>query len=178
MAIQMIFCVETTKKADTDSIYIMEAIKHLYEITNQIKISKVYMGTKTKYKSKEILKEIDAKIKAFTIGETKVIYCIDTDQYEKNMKHENEFNDITQFCKDRGYDLIWFCHDIEEVFLGKKISDSQKVQEAAAFRRKRIIEQIALKKLSCKVKMANSTNLLDVLDQYLSRKEQKPTPKK
>ena len=30
MAIQMIFCVETNKKADTDSIYLMDAIRHLY----------------------------------------------------------------------------------------------------------------------------------------------------
>ena len=63
MAIQMIFCVETNKKADTDSIYLMDAIRHLYIINNQVKISKVYMGSKSKYKSKSVLKEISEKTK-------------------------------------------------------------------------------------------------------------------
>lgn len=172
MAIQMIFCVETNKKASTDNIYILDILRYLYGIDtdNKIKISIVQMGSKSKYKSKEVLKKIDAKIKAFTFGETKVIYCIDTDQYEKSVKHEKEFNDISQFCKDKGYDLIWFCHDIEEVFLGKKISDSQKVQEAAAFRRKRMIEEIPLQKLSGKEKQVNTSNILNILDKYLSRK--------
>lgn len=172
MTIQLIICVETNKSASTDSIYILDTLRYFYGIdtNNKIKISIVHMGSKSKYKSKEVLNKIDANIKAFTIGETKVIYCIDTDQYEINAKHEKEFNDISQFCKDKGYDLIWFCHDIEEVFLGKKISDSQKRQEAADFRRKRMIEEIPLKKLSCKEKKANSSNMLNVLDKYLSRK--------
>lgn len=34
MAIQLIFCVETNKRADTDSIYIRETINHLYIVFN------------------------------------------------------------------------------------------------------------------------------------------------
>lgn len=170
MAIQMILCVETNKKADTDTIYISEAINYLYKLNNQIKIRKVYMGTKSKYKSKGVLKEIDKWTKMFTIGETRVIYCIDTDEYEKNVTHAKEFNDINQFCKDNSYDLIWFCHDVEDVFMGKKISDSQKVHEAGAFRRKNTIRKVSIEKLSSNIARAHTSNILNVLDKYLQRK--------
>ena len=170
MAIQMILCVETNKRADTDSIYISEVINHWYSINNQIKISKVYMNTKSKYNSKDVIKEIKTKTEAFTIGETKVIYCIDTDQYEKNADHVKELSDICQYCEVNNYDLIWFCHDVEEVFLGHKASDSQKVQEAAAFRRKKKIEEILVDKLSSGVKRVGVSNILNVLDKYLPRK--------
>lgn len=110
------------------------------------------------------------KTEAYIFGETKVIYCIDTDDYEKNIEHENELNDIMQFCQKNSYELIWFCHDIEDVFLGKKISDSQKVQEAGAFRRKRKIEEISLDALSITTKRVHTSNILTILDKYLSRR--------
>lgn len=170
MAIQIIFCVETNKKADTDGIYISEIIRHLYQLNNQIKLSKVYMNTKSKYRSKDVLREITTKTKAFTIGETKVIYCIDTDAYEKDINHKTELNEITRFCGQNGYDLIWFCHNVEDVFLGKLIPDSQKVQEAAAFRRKQRIKEICPAQLSTDIKRVHTSNILLVLDKYLSRK--------
>ncbi len=52
MAIQLIFCVETNKRADTDSIYLSETINHLYLVNNKTKISKVYLNTKTRYKAR------------------------------------------------------------------------------------------------------------------------------
>lgn len=172
MAIQLILCVETNKKADIDWIYISEVIKYLYVVNNQIKISKVYMDSKSKYKSNRVSKEIEKKTKAFIIGETKVIYCIDTDEYEKSIEHEKELDEISSFCNANGYDLIWFCHDVEDVFLGKKVSDSKKVQEAGAFRSKRGIEEIRLNKLSSSMKGAHTSNILCILDQYLTRKYQ------
>lgn len=170
MAIQMIFCVETNKKADTDSIYIAETINHWYKVTNQVKISKIYMNSKSRYASKDVLKDISNKSKAFTIGESKVIYCVDTDQFERSNEHAREFDDISQYCKENHYDLIWFCHDVEEMYLGQKASDSQKVQEAAAFRRKKKIEKIQADKLSCEGKHACTSNILNILDKYLCRK--------
>lgn len=171
MAMQMIFCVETNKRANTDSVYISDTLSCFYDKSNKIKLSTVYMGTKSKYKSKEVLKEIDRKIKDFLIGKTNVIYCVDTDSYEKNAMHEQELNSIMQFCEEKDYDLIWFCHDIEEVFLGKKVSDSQKVQEAADFRKKNKIKEIPIENLSVSEKRANSSNILCVLDKYLQRKQ-------
>lgn len=68
------------------------------------------------------------------------------------------------------YGMVWFCHDVEEVFLGIKISDSQKVQEAGVFRKKRKIEETRADNLSCSVKRARASNILNILDKYLSRK--------
>lgn len=170
MALQMIFCVETNKKADMDSIYISETLKSIYEIDNKVKINKVYLEKKSKYNAKDVSREIESKIKAFTIGETKVIYCIDTDAYEANYEHKRELEDIAHFCQDKGYELVWFCHDVEEVYLGKKVSDSQKVSEAATFRRKKSIENIHIDKLSSNVMRKGASNILKILDKYLKRK--------
>lgn len=170
MAMQMIFCLETNKRANTDYIYIQETIDWLYQKSNQIRFSPVYMGTKTKYRSDDILSEIKKKTKEFTIGQTKVIYCIDTDQYEKNPEHSNAFRDIKRFCEENSYDLIWFCHDVEEVFLGQKVQDSKKVGEAGAFRRKKGIQEIDMDRLCGEVVRVHTSNILCVLDQYLTRK--------
>lgn len=170
MAIQMILCMETNSRADTDYIYIREVMDFLYRKSNQIKISPVYMDGKTKYQSKKVLGEIRNKTKAFIAGETKVIYCIDTDEFEKNTEHANAFKDIQKFCEKNGYDLIWFCHDVEEVFQGQKIQDSLKVKEAGAYRRKRKIENMSLEKLSDETRRSRTSNLLCILDKYLERK--------
>lgn len=102
--------------------------------------------------------------------ETQVIYFIDTDQYERNPDHTRELNEISCYCKDNDYDLVWFCHDVEEVYWNHKVSDSQKVQEATAFRRKKKIEEISIEKLSCSTKRAFASNIINILDQYLDRK--------
>ena len=170
MAIQMIFCLETNKRANTDYIYIRETIDYLYQTNNQIKISPVYMCTKTKYKSKDVLREIEKKVKAFTIGQSKVFYCIDTDEYEISAEHENALQDIRKFCDEKGFEFIWFCHDVEEVFLGRKVHDSQKVQEAGAFRKRNGINEVSLKKLSEKAYRLCTSNIICVLDKYLDRK--------
>ena len=167
----MIFCVETTKSADTDSIYIFDTINYWYKVNNKIKLSKIYMNSKSKYNSKDVLREIKQKQKDFILGETKVIYCIDTDQYEKNPDHKRELEDIICYCTKNQYDLIWFCHNVEEVFLGKTVSDSKKVQEASAFRRKRTIEKLSVKNLSNNKKLACTSNILNILDKYLERKD-------
>lgn len=170
MAIQLILCVETKKSADTDSIYILDTIYHWYHIDNKIKISKVNMNTKTKYQSKDVTRQIQQKRKAFLLGETKVIYFIDTDQFERDPEHARELQEISLYCEKNGFDLVWFCHDVEEVFWGHKVSDSHKVQEAFSFRKKKKIGEISSKNLSGKEKYTCTSNILNVLDQYLDRK--------
>lgn len=170
MAIQMIFCLETNKRAGTDYIYIKEILNNLYQMNNHVKISPIYMGTKTKYQSKDILREIRQKTKEYIHGETKVIYCIDTDEYERVSEDANAFRDIRQFCEEREYELIWFCHDVEEVFVGQSISDSQKVKAAKAFRNNKDIEKLSRERLSEKEPKSCASNILRVLDLYLERK--------
>lgn len=170
MAIQMIFCLETNKRAGTDYIYIKEILSNLYQMNNHVKISPIYMGTKTKYQSKDILRDIRQKTKEYIHGETKVIYCIDTDEYERVSEDANAFRDIRQFCEEREYELIWFCHDVEEVFVGQSISDSQKVKVAKAFRNNKDIEKLSRERLSEKGPKSCASNILRVLDLYLERK--------
>jgi len=170
MAIQMILCVETKKSADTDSIYILDTINRWYKVDNKVKISKINMNSKSRYNSKDVVREIAKKKKEFVLGDTHVIYFIDTDQYDRNPEHERELKEITRYCEDNGINLVWFCHDVEEVFLGHKVSDSQKVQEATTFRRKRKIEEIQIEKLSCNTQRACVSNIMNILDKYLARK--------
>lgn len=165
---QLLFCLETNSHAATDWIYIMETISKFYNLSNKIKLSQVYMNSKTRYNSKRVLEEIDKKTKKYTLGETYVIYCIDVDDFESNPDHVKEFNDISSFCNRNGYELIWFCHDIEEVFLGKRISDSEKVRESGAFRKKKLINSINDSMLlSSNNHRVHSSNILTVLGNYL-----------
>ena len=156
MAIQLILCVETNKKADTDSKYIFETIRYYYNVDNSVKLSKIYMGTKTKYNSKEVLKEIKQKI--------------DTDQYEKNPNHKKEYDEIQKYCEHENYEMVWFCHDVEEVFIGYKVSDSDKTKKAAEFVKKNIVKNVNYKKLSSDKLIKNTSNMLLVFDKYLQRK--------
>lgn len=170
MAIQMILCVETKKSADTDSIYILDTINRWYKVDNKIKISKINMNSKSRYNSKDVVREIAKKKKEFILGDTHVIYFIDTDQYDRNPEHARELNEITRYCEDNEYNLVWFCHDVEEVYWGHKVSDSQKVQEATKFRGKKKIGEIQIEKLTCNTPRACVSNIISVLDKYLDRK--------
>ena len=170
MAIQMILCVETKKSADTDSIYILDTISRWYKVDNKVKISKINMNSKSRYNSKDVVREIAKKEKEFVLGDTHVIYFIDTDQYERNPEHEREWKEISYFCESNGFDLVWFCHDVEEVFWGHKVSDSQKVQEATAFIKKKRIGEVIAERLSCTTIRTSASNILKVFDKYLERK--------
>ena len=171
MALQMIFCVETNKKADTDSIYITETINMFYEATNKISRKFIHLGTKSKYNDKETLKKIANWSKQFAIGETRVIYFVDTDMYERCPEQKKQLEDIREFCYMNNYGFVWFCHDVEEVYLGKSIVDSKKVLEAGNFRRKKMINTINANNLSSKVVRKNASNILTVLDEYFERKK-------
>lgn len=172
MGLQLIFCVETNKQADTDWVYIEETLKAYYQLPNQVKRTKINMETKSKYNSRKVLGEIEKLTKAYkdhAHGETKVIYCIDTDAYESNYEQKKELDNIKGFCGKSGYDLIWFCHDVEEVFLGKQVENSQKKKEAGTFRSSRGIARVREEKLSASETRSKSSNLLRVLDKYLER---------
>ena len=67
--------------------------------------------------------------------------------------------------------MIWFCHDVEEVFLGQCVSDSQKVRAAASFRRKNEIRNIHIDTLTHGSFHVHSSNLMSIWDKYLPRKE-------
>lgn len=106
MAIQMIICVETKKSADTDSIYILDTINRWYKVDNKVKISKINMNSKSRYNSKDVVREVTKRKKEFVLGDTHIIYFIDTDQYDRNPEHERELKEISRYCEDNGFDLV------------------------------------------------------------------------
>lgn len=44
MGIQIIFCVEAAKKAETDAIYIKDTIYRFFEVDRSVKLSFVYIA--------------------------------------------------------------------------------------------------------------------------------------
>ena len=73
---------------------------------------------------------------------SKVLYCFDCDDYDNNPEDQKFLREAKQYCDDRGYEFIWFCKDIEQVYIGKKIDDSQKKKEAAAFKARKMIRAV------------------------------------
>lgn len=173
MGLQLIFVVETNKKCKSDWIYIKDTIDRFYQYDQaQIKFSPVYMDGKGKFKNKE--KEISSLISQYTAGnkknQTKVIFCLDCDDYDSKPEDAEFLVNAKRYCDEKGYDFIWFCKDIERVYLGKKVDDSQKKKESATFKAKKLIDAVDKSRLIVKAYRANTSNIMSVIDQYLSRK--------
>ncbi len=166
---QILFCVETNQKADTDYVYISELIRHFYRDDKKISYKPIYMGSKSKYNDKKIVGKIKQSGKAYS-GETHVVYFIDFDRADADQSQENEFKEIRAYCERNGYDFVFFYRDVEDVFLGKQVPDSEKVSAAARFRRKRIIEQVHEANLKSSELKQHFSNILRVLDCYFERK--------
>lgn len=173
MGLQLIFIVETNKKCKSDWIYIKDTIDYFYTYNHaQLKLSPVYMDGKGNYKSKE--KEICGLISQYAstskTNESKVIYCFDCDDYDIKKEDLQFLADAQQYCNKKGYDFVWFCKDIECVYLGKKVDDSQKKNEAAKFKQKKLIDKITAAKLSVSSYQRDTSNIMAVLGKYLTKK--------
>lgn len=167
---QFLFCVEANKQSATDYIYISETLKKYFAYDNhKTSVKPIYMGSKGKYNSKSVEKEISGKRTAFN-GETVVIYCIDTDNYDRDYAEQKMYADIQKYCREKGYEFVWFCLDVEEVYLGKQIAAGKKVEEAKAFRMKQKIESVPEKNLKCREPNHKCSNVLLILEKYLNRK--------
>ena len=101
-----------------------------------------------------------------------VLYCFDCDDYDTKPDDRNFLEQTKQYCSDNGYTFIWFCKDIERVYIGKKVDDSQKKKEAELFKKRKHIDKVDKHSLSANNYQINTSNILTVLDQLpeLSRK--------
>lgn len=173
MALQLIFVVETNKKCKSDWIYIKDTIDRFYQYDQaQVKLSPVYMDGKGKYKNKE--KEISGLISQYTAGNktnlSKVIFCFDCDDYDSKPEDAEFLVNAINYCNEKGYEVVWFCKDIERVYLGKKVDDSQKKKESATFKTKKLINVVDSSKLLVNTYRTNTSNIMTIIDQFLSRK--------
>lgn len=168
MGLQLIFVVETNKECKSDWIYIKSVLDYYYTYGAHLKLYPVYMAGRGKYKKKEAeVKTMISKYKATSDGnETKVIYCFDCDQYDTNPEDRDFLSNAQEFCKEKGYEYIWFCRDIESVFLGKRISDNQKKKEAAKYKAKNLVTKVDEARLCQMVYGENRSNILTVLDKF------------
>ena len=173
MGVQYIFVVETNSKCKTDWIYIRDTIERFYQWNQpQIKLSVVYMNGKGNYKNKE--KDIRSLSKQYQSAgkgnQSKVILCFDCDEYEKDMYDQQFLNDVRQYCRSMNYEFVWFCKDIESVYLGRSVEDKQKKKESAIFKAQNGIKHVDVNKLLVKNYRMNSSNLMCVLDKCFARK--------
>lgn len=152
MGLQLIICVETNKKCNSDYIYIKSAIEQFYSVNQgKVKLSPVYMDGKGNYSSKKTLNSINELSKQYkaTSKDNKsiVIYCVDCDDYDSRPQDMEFLDRLQSFCDQKGFQFVWFCKDIEQVFLGESIPDNKKKTEAISFLRKKKIEEVTIEKL-------------------------------
>ena len=169
MGLQLIFVVEANKKSKTDWIYIKETIDRFYKYdVAHLKLSAVYMEGKNKYLAKE--KEVNLLISQYSVASannvTKVIYCFDCDDYDSNPVDKEFLEKTQEFCKANNYEYVWFCKDIERVYLGKKVEDGRKNSEAAKFKANKLIDGVSQSRLNGKKISLNMSNILSVLDEF------------
>ncbi len=166
---QILLCVETNSRARIDYQYISETIKRFYEDNRKISYKPIFLGSKTKFNDKGKLKEIEKYTKSFP-GNTEVIYFIDYDDGDTSAITLDLFNRIKNFCETKGYYFVYFVKDVEDVYLGKQVSDNEKIKYLEYFKRKSLINNIKLSNLqNCLIKQ-HCSNILVVLDNFWKRK--------
>ena len=169
MGVQLIFVVETNKKSKSDWIYIKNTIDRFYKYDKaHLKLSVVYMDGKTNYlyKEKEVKTLISQYNGASTNNQTTVLYCFDCDDYDTKCEDAEFLKKTQEFCRIGSYEDVWFCKDIERVYLGRKVSDNQKNKEAAKFMANKLIYEVSESKLKGGNFGANMSNILRVLDKF------------
>ena len=158
MRIQLIFCIETDEHCKSDQIYIKDTIERFFNYDNSmVKFSYVFMGGKGNYKTKAVAAKIEKNIKQFSFSDKSkkktqdksdeesrsvVIYCFDCDDYDIDPEASLFLEDVKQYCLNKHYEFVWFCKDIERVYVGKKIPDNEKKKRAERFKRKNEVSSV------------------------------------
>ena len=105
-------------------------------------------------------------------GKTITIYFIDTDSSEKEYRQGSFFKNLCDYISEKGYELVWFCKNAENVFLNVEPDTLlNKTQAAKNFAVNNEIDNIDKEKLSKIAIELNCSNILVVLSKYLTKKE-------
>ena len=167
MAFQIVLVMEADDKSRTDYIYVKSILERKYNLSRRtdVKISPVFMGGKGNYNKKKVQNKINGVIKQYQkIGESFVIYCFDTDKYESNTADQTAITEEKQYCLENGYEFVWFCHDVEEVFLGKSVASGEKVAEAKKYITNNMVDKVKMNNLKSQVFTKGKSNLLLILE--------------
>ena len=165
----VLLCVECDSRSRTDYMYITSTIKHYYIDDRKVIYRPIFLGSKTKYSDRGKISEILDAGRDFS-GEVAVIYFIDTDSINVSNEARVLNRDIQEYCQKKGYDLVFFCEDIEDVYLGNPIHNKEKVRMAEQFNRNQQINCVNEKMLRSEQMQRHKSNILNVLDKYWKRK--------
>lgn len=172
--LQLLLVTETSGEDKTDVIYINEVIKYFFD-TRGVNVQWITLGGKTHYKDKKIenkIKNFEKMFKSYNKdGKTVTIYFIDTDSEEREYKPGSFFKNLCDYIKEKGYELVWFCKNSENVFLNKDPDSlDNKTEDAKSFAKRNGISDINKDKLSKIAIELNCSNILVVLSKYLPKK--------
>ena len=174
MGLQLIICVETTSDNKSDYIYIKNTIEYFYMLDTSIKLTPVFMGGKYRYNSSTVSNKINSCQKQFAASsknnQSHVIICVDCDNYKTNPKDAEFLKEIESYCNKKASQLVWFCKDIEEVYLGEQIPNTQKKKKAERFQSRKTIQRIDLKSLYATDYREGTSNVCSILDQSMNDK--------
>ena len=99
-------------------------------------------------------------------NKSNVIYCFDCDNFDTNAEDENFLKNAKQYCEENGYGFVWFCRDIEQVYIGKQVEKSKKQKEAATFKAKKLIMDVNADKLLQHHYRVSTSNFMKIMDQF------------
>ena len=171
--LQLLLVVETSEEDKSDTIYINEVLRRYFDLSD-INIQWIPLDGKTHYKDKKIQSRINSLTRMFKSnanGSTTTIYFIDTDSTKKEYKPGSFFYNLQEFVKEKGYELVWFCKNAENVFLHVEPGSlDNKTEAAKEFAVKNGIESIKKEALSKIAIELNCSNILVVLSKYIPEK--------
>ena len=110
----ILICVETTKDAKTDSIYIDKTLKYVYNVDNETKIEYEYLTSKTKYNDRGVKRRIERKIKDFS--KAIIVYCLDSDDIFANPETAVLNKKLRSIANFEGIESYGFAETLKKYF--------------------------------------------------------------
>lgn len=178
--LQLIFLVETSEDDKADNIYIRSVIDKYFLFLNdkydgEVNILTYCLKGKQHYNDKKTIDYINNKTRMFASynegAVTAAIYFMDTDSVETEYKKGSFFSNVQEFCKEHGFELVWFCKNVENVFLNKEVDQvDNKTESAKEFAINNKIRSIKQANLSKNMIEYGCSNIILVLGKYLKNK--------
>lgn len=171
MNLGLILVMETSAPGKSDDIYIRSVLDHYYDLKG-VTIARVFLDGKRNYSSKKVLSQIRSYQAMYRSQKmnSQVIYFIDTDSVSKVYDKGSFFSNVSAFCASNFYELVWFCKDVENVFLHKEPGTVvNKLNAAKEFVRTNAIVDISQSSIKRQSIEPESSNILGILDKYLKR---------